>query len=153
MNTNSRKIELSVGIFVVLGLLAVTFLAVSVGNGHLSRPNTSLFSARFTNVNGLKTGSTVRIAGVTVGEVKTIAIKPEDLSALVTFRVESNLKLDNDTVAAIRSSGLLGDKFIALKPGASGTALKPGTLIVDTESTVDLEDLIARFAFGSVDKK
>jgi phospholipid/cholesterol/gamma-HCH transport system substrate-binding protein len=153
MTTNTRKIELTVGIFVLVGALAVAFLAVSVGNGRLAMPNTSLFSARFTNVNGLKTGSTVRIAGVTVGEVKTIAIKPEDLSALVTFRVESNLKLDDDTVAAIRSSGLLGDKFIALKPGASGAALKPGALIVDTESTVDLEDLIARFAFGSVDKK
>src|SRR5687768_12844512 len=153
MNTNSRKIEFTVGIFVTVGVLAVAFLAVSVGNGRLSMPNTSLFSARFTNVNGLKTGSTVRIAGVTVGEVKTIELKPADLTALVTFRLESSLKLDDDTVAAIRSSGLLGDKFIALKPGASGTALKPGALIVDTESTVDLEDLIARFAFGSVDKK
>lgn len=153
MNTNSRKIELSVGLFVLVGLLALAFLAVAVGNGRLSRPNTSSFSARFTNVNGLKPGSTVRIAGVTVGEVKSIAIKPEDLSAWVTFRIESNLKLDDDTVAAIRSSGLLGDKFIALKPGASGVALKPGATIVDTESTVDLEDLISRFAFGSVDKK
>lgn len=153
MNTNTRKTELAVGIFVIVGVLAVAFLAVSVGNGRLSMPNMSLFNARFTNVNGLKTGSTVRIAGVTVGEVKSIAIKPEDMSALVSFRVESNLKLDDDTVAAIRSSGLLGDKFIALKPGSSGTALKPGALIVDTESTVDLEDLISRFAFGSVDKK
>jgi phospholipid/cholesterol/gamma-HCH transport system substrate-binding protein len=100
--------ELAVGIFMLVGMLAVAFLAVSVGNGRLSMPNTSLFSARFTNVNGLKTGSTVRIAGVTVGEVKTIAIKLEDLSALVTFRLESNLKLDDDTVAAIRSSGLIG---------------------------------------------
>lgn len=153
MNTNSRKIEFSVGLFVLMGLLALAFLAISVGNGLLSRPNTNSFTARFTNVNGLKTGSTVRIAGVTVGEVKSIAIKPEDLSALVTFRVDSHLKLDDDTIAAIRSSGLLGDKFIALKPGASGVALEPGAWIVDTESTVDLEDLIARFAFGSVDKE
>jgi phospholipid/cholesterol/gamma-HCH transport system substrate-binding protein len=72
---------------------------------------------------------------------------------LVTFGVDSSLQLDDDTVAAIHSAGLLGEKFIALKPGASGTGLKPGALIVDTQSTVDLEDLIAKFVFGAADKK
>jgi phospholipid/cholesterol/gamma-HCH transport system substrate-binding protein len=150
---NSRKLELSVGIFVIVGLLALAFLAVSVGGGRLSFPNSHLLSARFTNASGLKPGSTVRIAGVSVGEVKKITLKGDDMSAIVTFRVESDIKLDDDTVAAIRSAGLLGDKFIALKPGGSGIALKPGATILDTESTIDLEDLIARFAFGSVDKK
>jgi phospholipid/cholesterol/gamma-HCH transport system substrate-binding protein len=150
---NSRKIEISVGIFVIVGLLALAFLAISVGGGRLSFPSSHLLTARFTNASGLKPGSTVRIAGVSVGEVKKITLKPDDMSALVTFRVESGLKLDDDTVAAIRSAGLLGDKFIALKPGASGMALKSGAVILDTESTIDLEDIIARFAFGSVDKK
>jgi phospholipid/cholesterol/gamma-HCH transport system substrate-binding protein len=150
---NTRKIELSVGTFVIAGLIALGYLAVAVSGGHLSLPDSHLLSARFTNVNGLKPGSTVRIAGVSVGEVKAITLKGEDMSALVTFRVESRLKLDDDTAAAIRSAGLLGEKFIALKPGASGNALKPGSVIIDTESTVDLEDLVARFAFGSVDKK
>ncbi len=150
---NIRKIEISVGIFVLVGLLALAFLAVRVGGGRLSTPGSHLLSARFSNAGGLKAGSTVRIAGVSVGEVKKITLKPDDMSALVTFRVESSLKLDDDTVASVRSAGLLGDKFISLKPGASGMPLKPGAVILDTESTVDLEDIIARFAFGSVDKK
>jgi phospholipid/cholesterol/gamma-HCH transport system substrate-binding protein len=150
---NIRKIEVSVGAFVLVGLAALAFLAVSAGGGRLSSPNSRMLSARFSNAGGLKTGSTVRIAGVSVGEVKKVSLKPDDMSALVTFRVESSFKLDDDTVAAIRSAGLLGDKFIALKPGSSGKELKPGAVIVDTESTVDLEDIIARFAFGSVDKK
>ena len=150
---NIRKIEISVGVFVLVGLLALAFLAISVGGGRLSTPGSYLLSARFTNAGGLKPGSTVRIAGVGVGEVKKISLKPDDMSALVTFRVESSVKLDDDSVASVRSAGLLGDKFISLKPGASGMALKPGAVMLDTQSTIDLEDIIARFAFGSVDKK
>jgi len=108
---------------------------------------------RFTNANGLKKGSSVRISGVSIGEVTKVALKPDDMSALVTFRVEASVKLDDDTAAAIKSAGLIGEKFVSLKPGSSGTAFKPGAVIVDTESTVDLEDIISRFAFGSVDKK
>ncbi|MFO1451406.1 MAG: outer membrane lipid asymmetry maintenance protein MlaD [Opitutaceae bacterium] len=150
---NTRNIEISVGLFVLIGFAALTFLAISVAGGGLGRVGMQVVTARFTNASGLKPGSTVRVAGVPVGEVKSIVLKRDDLSAWVTFRIESDLNLSDDTVAAIRSTGLLGDKFIALKPGASGVPLKPAATIVDTESTIDLEDLISRFAFGSVDKK
>jgi len=152
---NTQRINILVGLFVLVGLMALAFLAISMGGGRFSLPEGHhlQLAARFTNANGLKTGSTVAIAGVPVGEVKKITLKPDDMSAMVTFEVDSNLKLDDDTVAAIHSAGLLGEKFIALKPGASGTALKPDAVIVDTQSTVDLEDLIAKFAFGSADKK
>ena len=75
------------------------------------------------------------------------------MAALVSFRVPVSLQLSDDTVAGIKSSGLIGEKFISLKTGGSNTMLKPGAVIVDTESSVDLEDILARFAFGSVDKK
>jgi phospholipid/cholesterol/gamma-HCH transport system substrate-binding protein len=151
----TARTNLLVGSFVLVGLLALALLAVSMGGGQFMLPEVHrlALSARFTNANGLKAGSTVAIAGVPVGEVKKITLKPDDMSALVTFEVDSKLELDDDTVAAIHSAGLLGEKFIALKPGASGTPLKPGAVIVDTQSTVDLEDLIAKFAFGSTDKK
>jgi len=137
----------------LLGLVAVVYLAIRIGGGRLVAADTVELTARFTNASGLKSGSTVRIAGVTVGDVTKVTLKPDDMVALVSFRVPAALKLDDDTVAAIKSSGLIGEKFISLKPGASGSALKPGAVIVDTESSVDLEDVIARFAFGSVDKK
>jgi phospholipid/cholesterol/gamma-HCH transport system substrate-binding protein len=150
---NTRKIEFSVGLFVFVGLAALAFLAVRIGGGRVTSPNTHEIKARFTNASGLKKGSTVRISGVTIGEVTDVGLSPEDMAAMVTVRIDSSLKLDDDTVAAVRSSGLIGEKFISLKPGASGVALKPGAVIVDTESAFDLEDVIARFAFGSVDKK
>jgi phospholipid/cholesterol/gamma-HCH transport system substrate-binding protein len=152
---NTQRINILVGIFVLLGLMAMAFLAISMGGGRFSLPKGHHFQlvARFTNADGLRSGSTVAIAGVPVGEVKKIALKPDDMSAMVTFEVDSDLVLDDDTVAAIHSAGLLGEKFVALKPGASGTPLKPGAVIVDTQSTVDLEDLMAKFAFGSTEKK
>jgi phospholipid/cholesterol/gamma-HCH transport system substrate-binding protein len=152
---NTARVNFLVGLFVLLGLVALALLAISMGGGQFELPEGHRFSlaARFTNANGLKAGSTVAIAGVPVGEVKKITLKPDDMSALVTFEIDSSLQLDDDTVAAIHSAGLLGEKFIALKPGASGTKLKAGAVIVDTQSSVDLEDLIAKFAFGSTDKK
>jgi phospholipid/cholesterol/gamma-HCH transport system substrate-binding protein len=150
---NSRKIEIFVGLFVFVGLAAVAFLAIRIAGGRLGSPDTQSITARFTNANGLKKGSTVRISGVTIGDVTQVKLNPEDLAALVTMRVAADLKLDDDTVAAVRSAGIIGEKFISLKPGSSGVAFKPGAILVDTESAVDLEDLISRFAFGSVDKK
>lgn len=150
---NTRKIEFLVGLFVLVGLAAVAFVAIRLAGGQLTKSNTQQLSARFSNASGLKRGSAVRISGVTVGEITDVRLKREDMSALVAFRIASDLTLDDDTSASVRSAGLIGEKFISLKPGASGTALKPGAVIVDTESGLDIEDLIARFAFGSIDKK
>lgn len=150
---NSPKIQFAVGFFVLLGVAAMAYLAIRIGGGRLVSPDTYQLNARFTNASGLKEGSSVRVAGVVIGEVTKVMLQPDDMVALVSFHVPKNLQLDDDTVAAIKSSGLIGEKFIALKPGGSGAALKAGALIIDTESSVDLEDIIARFAFGSVEKK
>jgi phospholipid/cholesterol/gamma-HCH transport system substrate-binding protein len=150
---NTRRIEFTVGFFVLVGLAALAFLAIRIGGGRFAAPDTQVLAARFTNASGLKKGSSVRISGVSIGEVTKVALKPDDMSALVTFHIDAKIKLDDDTTAAVRSAGLIGEKFISLKPGSSGMPLKPGSVIVDTESAVDLEDLISRFAFGSVSKK
>lgn len=150
---NSRKVEIAVGLFVLLGLAAVAYLSISIGGGRLVKPDTYELTARFTNASGVKVGSSVRIAGVSIGDVSRVELKPDDMVALVTFRIPTSVKLDDETVASVKSSGLIGEKFISLKPGGSDIMLKPGAMIVDTESSVDLEDVIARFAFGSVEKK
>jgi phospholipid/cholesterol/gamma-HCH transport system substrate-binding protein len=150
---NSRRIEFAVGLFVLIGLAAVAYLAIRIGSGQLVSASSYELTARFTNAGGVKVGSSVRIAGVAVGDVTRVTLKPDDMVALVSFRIPTTLQLADDTVAAIKSSGLIGEKFIALKPGGSGMMLKPAAVIIDTEASVDLEDIIARFAFGSVDKK
>ena len=97
-------------------------------------------------------GSNVVVAGVAVGRVESIRMEPTDYTAIVTFRVTDDVKLPTDSMASIKTTGLIGDKFIALAPGADETYLAPGNRITMTESAVDLEGLIGKMAFGSVDK-
>ncbi|HVQ20593.1 MAG TPA: outer membrane lipid asymmetry maintenance protein MlaD [Terrimicrobiaceae bacterium] len=147
------RLELFVGIFVLLGLAAVAYLTMKLGSGSLVGGNTYLIEARFSNAGGLHSGSSVLVAGVTVGRVEGVRIDPADYSAIATLRIPTELRLPTDSMASIRTSGLIGDKYVFLSPGADDTYLKPGTRITMTESSVDLESLIGKMAFGSVDKE
>lgn len=146
------RLELSVGLFVVLGLAAVLYLTVKLGSGAMPGGDTYLVEARFDNVGGLHAGCNVQLAGVTVGRVEALRFDPADFSAIATLRILTALKLPNDTMASIKTSGLIGDKFVALAPGAEDAQLQPGERITLTESAVDLEALIGKMAFGAVDK-
>lgn len=146
------KLELLVGAFVVLGLAAVTYLTIKLGAGSMLSGDTYAIEARFTNAGGLNSGSSVVVAGVSVGRVEEIRVDPADFSAIATLRVISGLKLPTDTMASIKTTGLIGDKYVLLAPGADETSLAAGARITMTESSVDLESLIGKMAFGSVDK-
>jgi len=147
------RLELIVGVFVLVGLAVVAFLALRIGGGALLGADTYPLKARFTNTGGLKPGSNVLIAGVSVGRVDAVTLSPTDYSALIEFSLRKEVRLPVDTMASIRTSGLIGDKFLALSPGSEDQILAAGALISDTESTVDLESLISRFAFGNVEQK
>lgn len=146
------KLELLVGAFVVLGLAAVLYLTIKLGAGSMLGGDTYTVEARFTNAGGLNSGSSVVVAGVSVGRVEGIRVDPADFSAIATLRVMSGLKLPTDTMASIKTTGLIGDKYVLLAPGADETSLAPGALITMTESSVDLESLIGKMAFGSVEE-
>lgn len=146
------KLELLAGLFVAIGIAAITWLTVKFGAGALLGGDTYVIEARFTNAGGLSAGGNVVVAGVPVGRVEGIRVDPADFSAIVSLRVLSHLKLPTDSIASIKTTGLIGDKFIAIAPGADEAVLKPGDRIVDTEASVDLESLIGKMAFGSVDK-
>ena len=147
------RLELIVGAFVFVGLLAVAYLALRIGAGALVGGDTYELKARFTNSGGLNPGSNVIIAGVPIGRIKSIELNPKDYSSVVTFNVRNVVKLPADSIASIKTTGLIGDKFLAIAPGGDSEFLAPGSLITDTESTVDLESLISRFAFGSTTAK
>lgn len=147
----SSRLEFLVGIFVLLGLAAVVWLTVKLGAGSLPAGDTYLLEARFTNASGLTRGGSVVVAGVPVGRVENVRMEPGDYSAIATIRLQSVVQLPMDSMASIKTSGLIGDKFIAISPGAEDTYLEPGNRITMTESAVDLESLIGKVAFGSVD--
>ncbi|MGH8047611.1 MAG: outer membrane lipid asymmetry maintenance protein MlaD [Chthoniobacterales bacterium] len=147
-----NRLEIYVGIFVLLGIAAVAWLTLKLGSGSLMGGDTYLIEARFTDAGGLHNGSSVMLAGVTVGRVETVRMDPADYSAIATLRIASLLRLPTDSMASIKTTGLIGDKHVTLSPGADDTYLEPGARITMTESAVDLESLIGKTAFGSVDK-
>ncbi len=146
------KLELFVGAFVLLGIAAIIYLTVKLGAGSMIGGETYVLEARFTNAGGLNAGSSVLVAGVPVGRVEGIRVDATDYSAMVTMRVLAGLKLPTDTMASIKTTGLIGDKYVALAPGADETYLDSGARITMTESSVDIESLIGKMAFGSVEK-
>jgi len=143
------NIEVSVGAFVLLGLAAIVWFAVQAGAGAAIGGSTYEVNARFSNIGGLKPGSQVFIAGVPVGRVEEIDLNAQ-YAAVVRLNVKQGIHLPSDTIASIKTSGLIGDKYVALAPGADSNNLSPGGTITDTESAVDLESMISRFAFGNV---
>lgn len=144
------SLELGVGVFMLVGMLAVGYLTVKLGRMELLQGDYYLVHARFQNVTGLKTGSSVEIAGVPVGRVTAITINPENFAAMVDMKIEGGVTLTDDTIASIKTQGLIGDKFVKLSPGGSSTDLKTGDTLVETESAIDLEELISRYIMGKV---
>jgi phospholipid/cholesterol/gamma-HCH transport system substrate-binding protein len=147
------KLEFLVGCFVLLGIAAIIYLTLKLGAGSIISGDTYALEARFDNASGLNVGGSVHVAGVPVGRVEGIRVDPKDYSAIVTISVLSGLNLPADSMASIKTTGLIGDKYISLSPGAEETSLKAGERITMTESAVDIESLIGKMAFGSVDKE
>jgi phospholipid/cholesterol/gamma-HCH transport system substrate-binding protein len=148
----THKPQYLVGVFLLLGLAAVAYLTIKLGSGDFVGRETYLIEARFANSGGLKQGSSVLISGVLVGRVESVRLDTQDYSAIASMRVFASVPLPEDTMASIKTSGLIGDRYIALAPGADETYLKPGDRILMTESAIDLESLISRFAFGSLEE-
>lgn len=136
--------DLMVGAFVLAGLAAVAYLSIQVGGLSYKGPGGFALVATFDEIGGLKPRAPVTISGVSVGQVESIALDP-NLRARVVLDLDPGLALPVDTSAAILTSGLLGDQFVALEPGAEQELLKPGEEIAQTESALSIERLIGKF--------
>ena len=142
------KLELVVGLFVIVGIVCLGYLAVKLGKLELIGGDVYEVQAQFNTASGLKPGSTIEIAGVEVGRVRGIVLN--DDRAMVKLAVNKTVKLYTDTIASIKTRGIIGEKFLALSPGGGGDPLKPGDTIRDTESGLDLEELVSQYVHGKV---
>jgi phospholipid/cholesterol/gamma-HCH transport system substrate-binding protein len=142
------RLELVVGVFVLIGILCLGYLSIKLGKLELIGGDVYEVVAQFNSASGLKPGSAIEIAGVEVGRVRGILLK-EDRAA-VTLAVNNNVRLYSDTIASIKTRGIIGEKFLALSPGGGGDPLKPGDTIRDTESGLDLEELVSQYVHGKV---
>jgi len=146
------KVEVSVGVFVLICLLCVGYLTIKLGKMELFSADTYALKARFSTVTGLRTGNDVQISGVNVGRVSGISLDMEHNAAIVTMNIRRDITLSDDSIAAIKTSGLIGDKYISLSPGGSGFELQPGDTIIDTQAPVDIEELVSKYVFGNVEE-
>ncbi|WP_300164833.1 outer membrane lipid asymmetry maintenance protein MlaD [Solidesulfovibrio sp.] len=144
------SMETTVGIFVLAGLLCVAYLTVKLGKLEVLGGDRYPLTARFKDVTGLKSGAYVEMAGVRIGRVGGIRLDTKDNMALVTLDIDKGVRLTDDSIASIKTSGLIGDKFVKVSPGGSDEVLGPGGVIVETEASVDLGDLIGKYVFGGV---
>lgn len=143
-----KGIETLVGLFVLLGMLAVVFLALQAANlATLTRGDTYAVTARFDNIGGLKVRAPVKSAGVTVGRVVSISLDTGTFQGLVTMQIERRFNFPKDTSASILTAGLLGDQYVGLNPGGDDKDLVQGDVIRMTQSAVVLENLIGQFLY------
>ena len=142
-------IDLWVGIFVAIGLGALLFLALKVGNlASFSTAETYQVEARFSNIGGLKVRAPIKSAGVVVGRVADIRFDNESYEALVAMNLDATYQFPRDTTAKILTSGILGEQYIGLEAGGDGVMLKNGDRVRLTQSAVVLENLISQFLFN-----
>ena len=142
------RLEFIVGVFVLVGIVCLGYLSIKLGKLELIGGNVYEIVAQFTTASGLKSGSAVEIAGVEVGRVRAITLN-EDRAAVI-LAIDNKVKLYTDTIASIKTRGIIGEKFLALSPGGGGDPLKPGDTIRDTESGLDLEELVSQYVHGNV---
>ncbi|HSD73857.1 MAG TPA: outer membrane lipid asymmetry maintenance protein MlaD [Steroidobacteraceae bacterium] len=151
---STRAIELSTGLFALLGFAALFFLTTQISNKQIRFGESSYrLLAKFENVGSLKVGAPVSMAGVTIGRVEAIDFDTMELKAAVTLRIDSRYnQIPDDSDASIYTAGLLGGQYIGIGPGGSETYYQDGNQIHFTQSAIVLESLISKFLFSLAGK-
>ncbi len=142
-------LELAVGLFIIAGILCLGYLSIKLGKMEIVGKKGYEIYGVFSNIGGLKVGSSVEIAGVDVGRVTNIAL--DNYQARVVLNFSKDVDIQQDAIASIKTRGLIGEKYIEITPGGSEENIKPGGRIQETQPAVDIEGLISKFVFGKVE--
>lgn len=145
---SETRTELIVGIFVLIGLAALAYLSVRLGKLEFIGSSGYRVTADFDSASGLKPGAAVEIAGVEVGRVERIGL--DKYRARVALRIVDGVVLQDDAFVSIKTKGLIGEKFVRITPGGSDKIVKDGDRLRETESPIELEELVAKFIHGKL---
>jgi phospholipid/cholesterol/gamma-HCH transport system substrate-binding protein len=145
-----KKIDLetAVGFFLLIGIFSLAYISVKLGQLEVLSSKGYAVYAEFDQAGGIKTGASVEIAGVSIGKVTHVGL--DKYQAVLTLEINKGVKLQDDSIASIKTKGLIGEKFIQVTPGASDKYIVAGGIIRDTESAIDIESLISKYVFGKV---
>ncbi|MDQ6997482.1 MAG: outer membrane lipid asymmetry maintenance protein MlaD [Mariprofundus sp.] len=142
-----RRVEMTVGVFVIVGLLAISWLAIKVGQvGGIGESGYKLV-ANFDDAGGVRKGSDVMMAGVAIGRINSVTLTDNDHATMV-LRINEGIKITEDAFASVRTKGIIGDRYIRITQGMDDTTLEPGSEIEETESAINIEDLISKYIFS-----
>ena len=141
-------LDVAVGLFVILGILALGWLSIRLGKVDLWGSRSYTVYADFPSAGGLKPGTTIEIAGVQVGHVTSIRL--DNFQAKVMMSIQNGVKLTQDSIASIKTKGLIGEKFVQISPGGSDKIIPPNGKISEVEPPIDLEELLSKYVFGKV---
>ena len=140
--------EMAVGFFLLIGIFSLAYISVKLGRLEVFGNNGYIVYAEFDQAGGIKPGASVEIAGVSIGKVTNVNL--DKYQALLTLDINKSIKLQDDSIASIKTRGLIGEKFVQVTPGASEKYISAGGRIRDTESAIDIESLISKYVFGKV---
>ncbi len=143
------NIELITGIFVIIGIACFTWLAISVAGATFSEQPGYSLTARFSSISGLREGAVIEGAGVRIGSVTAIEFDPDSFEAIVHLHINEGVPVQEDAIAAVRTQGIIGEKYINIIPGGFEELLTEGMEIYETESAISIEDLVSRYIFSS----
>jgi len=147
-----KRIEITVGIFVFIGIVGMFYMALRLGEVGGLGASGYVVTADFDDIGGIRTGADVMIAGVVMGRVDNVFLNKDDQAEL-TLRINDGIKLTSDVIASVRTKGIIGDRFIRLSQGGDDTYLQDGDSIEETESAISLEGLVSKYIFNSNSKK
>jgi phospholipid/cholesterol/gamma-HCH transport system substrate-binding protein len=142
---NKLNVETGVGIFLIAGIVCLAFLSVKLGHIELFGTKQYVVKASFTSITGLKENAEVEIAGVKVGNVSKISLDSD--RAVVEMHIDPAVKIQEDSIASIRTKGIIGDKYIKISPGGTDEIVKPNGMLTETESSIELEELVSKYIF------
>ncbi len=147
------KMETTVGIFVIIGILCLGYITIKLGNLSLISSDTYSLYSRFTSVAGLKSGNAVEMFGIEIGRVGKLAMDQEEQVAVVELKIQKNVDIYGDAIASVKTSGLIGDRYVQVDPGGADDKLAHGDSIIETEAPIDLQSIISKYAFGDLKEK
>ena len=142
-------LELAVGFFLLLGILSLAYISINLGKIEIVGRNAYVVYAEFEKAGGIKPKAVVEIAGVEVGTVKRVLIT-SDYRAQLAIEIDKNIRLQEDAIASIKTKGLIGEQYVQISPGGSDKMIQNGGRIRETESAIDIEELISKYVFGKV---
>ncbi len=142
-------LDFIVGLFVIMGAALLLYMSVSIGGASLSDAGQYSLIARFENTSGLKEGAFVEVSGVRVGQARSIVFDPESYESVVEIVLDESINVPDDSIASIRTAGIIGDRFIKITPGGSDLYMANGEEFLETEPSISLEELISKYMFSN----